>query len=682
MALLFVGTGSVMADEMIATCTGITTPSTGTNNNCAYDTETNTFSWTASNSCTKTLFSFTAGTLSNFTKLTLTTSDLAGSGSGNQYRIIFMTGSTTTKTQQFASAGSKTITLSGLMSESEIAGITEIRIGGSSAPGSGASYSVVVSPSSIVLHTEKESLSIASASDWTSLYQILLAGQPSTINAQMTADVTVSGNYGLGKGSNTSGAGNTQVFSGTFDGQGHTLTFTNESVTESVYAPFRFVKDATIQNLNVAGTISSTKDMVASIVGFAQGTVSIQNCGSTMSLSSSNGSTATSGGILALGDTDAGITINNCLFAGSLTGYRGVSGIAGYFRTASGQTISNTLNLGTVTATTYNGVGSRNIYRVSSGSSTITNCYYMTNVGTATDGTLATTAQLQSGEIAYTLQGSQTTQYWGQSKLNTSVSSLLPELTSDESKKVIKLSMSNGTAAEYANKNGAMPSPVDKKALSFNNGSGGNPYTSFSADATMSRCFNKYALTVTAVGATTLVLPVNIATLPSGVKAYDLTYTSGNEVTANEVTSITANKPVLINAEAGTYIFESDNSSEITYDTENAQSNGALNGIYTDTYQYVPASSYVLQNGTNGLGFYKVADANTVRITSFRAYLTAETEARALSIVFADDDETTGICSIKAQQQDGNAYYTLSGVRVSRPTSGIYIKNGRKVVIK
>lgn len=43
---------------------------------------------------------------------------------------------------------------------------------------------------------------------------------------------------------------------------------------------------------------------------------------------------------------------------------------------------------------------------------------------------------------------------------------------------------------------------------------------------------------------------------------------------------------------------------------------------------------------------------------------------------------TTGIHEVKADDANSDVYYTLSGVRVAHPQKGIYIVNGKKVVLK
>lgn len=46
------------------------------------------------------------------------------------------------------------------------------------------------------------------------------------------------------------------------------------------------------------------------------------------------------------------------------------------------------------------------------------------------------------------------------------------------------------------------------------------------------------------------------------------------------------------------------------------------------------------------------------------------------------DDETTAIISIKGGKVESVTYYDLSGRRIANPTKGIYIKDGKKVVVK
>ena len=185
---------------------------------------------------------------------------------------------------------------------------------------------------------------------------------------------------------------------------------------------------------------------------------------------------------------------------------------------------------------------------------------------------------------------------------------------------------------------------------------------------------DSYTLTVTTARAATLCLPFD-ATIPDGITAYTLNYTSGDKVTATEVTggTLEANTPVLINAESATdYTFT--RTGEIT---DGTSTSGALTGVYTATW--CPASSYILGVKDNVVAFYHPEGANTNNVPAYRAYLTAEGAGARLSINFGDEE--TAISDIQAEQQvDG--YYNLRGQRVENPTKGLYIVNGKKVIIK
>lgn len=95
----------------------------------------------------------------------------------------------------------------------------------------------------------------------------------------------------------------------------------------------------------------------------------------------------------------------------------------------------------------------------------------------------------------------------------------------------------------------------------------------------------------------------------------------------------------------------------------------------------------VVTNETvTGIAFYRAS--KTAKLGPNKAYLPMAKSAGAkMSMVFVDDEvensETTGITAVNVKHTGDDAFYTLSGVKVERPTeSGIYIKNGKKVIIK
>jgi hypothetical protein len=47
-----------------------------------------------------------------------------------------------------------------------------------------------------------------------------------------------------------------------------------------------------------------------------------------------------------------------------------------------------------------------------------------------------------------------------------------------------------------------------------------------------------------------------------------------------------------------------------------------------------------------------------------------------------DDNDVTAIEAVKAQNVENGQYFNLAGQRVAQPTKGLYIVNGKKVIIK
>lgn len=140
-------------------------------------------------------------------------------------------------------------------------------------------------------------------------------------------------------------------------------------------------------------------------------------------------------------------------------------------------------------------------------------------------------------------------------------------------------------------------------------------------------------LNVTAAKMATYVLPFNVPALPEGVKAYDLTNDGSSEITATEVSSLTADMPVLIIADEGEYEFLSeDGESDDISGKTGTYTNGALVGTYQPIAD-VPTTSaanynYILQNGTDGVAFYQVT-ASGCSIAPYHAYLSCGYNSQA-----------------------------------------------------
>lgn len=155
-------------------------------------------------------------------------------------------------------------------------------------------------------------------------------------------------------------------------------------------------------------------------------------------------------------------------------------------------------------------------------------------------------------------------------------------------------------------------------------------------------------------------------------------------LTLSPATSIVANVPYIVKHKAvgadDKAIFATSSKNQtfapvnVTYKPDN------LAGTYKKTTIKVDTNCYLLQKHGNTVGFYLIEKD---RVSNpFRCYLQLPAKVlNALSIVFADEDDTTGIKEVESV--DNGAVYDLSGRRVeniSRP--GVYIMNGKKFLVK
>lgn len=161
--------------------------------------------------------------------------------------------------------------------------------------------------------------------------------------------------------------------------------------------------------------------------------------------------------------------------------------------------------------------------------------------------------------------------------------------------------------------------------------------------------------------------------VPENVKVYTVKANTTGIETAELAagTVIPAGTAVVLNAEAGDYTFEL--ADEAGTKPANNDLNPATADITADGTQYC-----LTQNDEGKVGFAKVQAG--LNIPAGKAYLVVNNTQAAN--FFALDGSVTAIKNVEAAQADDNAYYTLQGVKVEHPTKGIYIKNGKKVVIK
>lgn len=111
----------------------------------------------------------------------------------------------------------------------------------------------------------------------------------------------------------------------------------------------------------------------------------------------------------------------------------------------------------------------------------------------------------------------------------------------------------------------------------------------------------------------------------------------------------------------------------------------------TETIGNVEYTNFVLTKYNGNVGFFRFEEPQSY--PAGKAYLRIETSLVELAnlemdkevagfILTFDDDEATGIVEISAAKPDATTIYNLSGQRVNHTQKGIYIVNGKKVLVK
>ena len=131
-------------------------------------------------------------------------------------------------------------------------------------------------------------------------------------NYKLTADIDLSG-------MTQSPIGNASVaFTGTFDGAGHKISNINISGAGGV-GLFGVVSGATVKNVTVSGTVTSSANYVGGLIGQAKNGLTVENCVNNCDVTGT-GSANSVGGILGSYPTAAGsVSITKCRNNGTVT---------------------------------------------------------------------------------------------------------------------------------------------------------------------------------------------------------------------------------------------------------------------------------------------------------------------------------------------------------------------------
>ena len=549
---------------------------------------------------------------------------------------------------------------------------------------------------------------IGSKEEWKEFCELVKDGQ-TNLDAKMTADINLGRDIAMVGNNEYSYAivGSGRPYTGTFDGQGHTLNVSWYPKEGYKIAPFQSVNNATIKNLCVTGNINSEMDrgIFGGLISNADGNTTITNCITDMRLTIKDGDV---GGMVCeiLGGS---LTMTKCVTNGVITldnrGYGAGMIYSGYnasitmtdclvkvfFRpsdwarlTMSGFIYSiDYKNEPTTKPVTLNNclyLGAGNVTQLygplrtfaPEKYTTLNNCYHLNKCGETPQGTQVTEKQLKSGEITKLLQNNRTDVcHWAQ------VLGEMPNLyhAPDKSRTnyvYYDAANSRWTCEDFRITDGT-PLPI---GLDF-----------LATKATYERPFSSK-------NNATVCLPYELPRNGS-FTAYNLSAGSNTSISFKETKDkLEAYRPYYITAN-GTPQLDGTNLQVKAYNADGLkQPAGAFRFVGTvdgvDNATAAAANAYILQDDGK---FHKVTtEYPEATVPAYRAYITCPKTlgAKQLSVVL--DGETTGIGDVTNEANDGKngPVYDLQGRRVAdrldaarhQLPAGVYIVNGRKVVVK
>ena len=211
-------------------------------------------------------------------------------------------------------------------------------------------------------------------------------------------------------------------------------------------------------------------------------------------------------------------------------------------------------------------------------------------------------------------------------------------------------------------------------ALQFNKTSGQTRFRYFTGTQTAVQLYKKmaatsYDITIGSTGYKTLISAVS-ATLPVGVTAYKAISAGEGKVKLTSVASIKAGSAYVLKGTPSTNytLTVTDTPEEPTGNILEISDENTSNGVY------------VLANGSSGAGFYKWMGGS---LGAGRVIVPASAVSGAAReyMEFSFDDNATAIEAVKAQNIENSEFFDLQGRCVAQPTKGLYIVNGKKVLL-
>ena len=214
-----------------------------------------------------------------------------------------------------------------------------------------------------------------------------------------------------------------------------------------------------------------------------------------------------------------------------------------------------------------------------------------------------------------------------------------------------------------------------------------NQTSAFQLEAVPQKQQNAFTTTALTVGN----VRANIATysspfpvnLPEGVDAYIAKQEGENNVVLQKITgALPANTGVILSSETAKEYIPTARTTEAL-----ATVNAADNKLVATTGNAVPAdvTAYILgkDKDNNSVAVFKKLSASDRTIAQYKAYLTLDgtQSAQLMNFAFAGSD-LTGIQNVTETSAKSKTAYDLAGRKVGKLQKGIYIVNGKKVIVK
>lgn len=178
-------------------------------------------------------------------------------------------------------------------------------------------------------------------------------------------------------------------------------------------------------------------------------------------------------------------------------------------------------------------------------------------------------------------------------------------------------------------------------------------------------------VTMSDLGYATFSWPQDLDFSKTGLKAYIATEAT-DYLKLQEVQKVPANTGIILEGAAGTYYPQT-----TTATTDNVQGN-LLTGTATGAYTVVNGDNIFVLTKKDGKAVFGHAGTG-LEIAQYKAYLRLDPNS-ALQFIGIGDG-TTHINAVEGRMGD-DEYYDLQGRRIQKPAHGIFIKNGKKYVVK